>query len=175
MGSAPLMVWPPVMIHGFRRAEDVQSQLGLPAHGVDVTEGVGGGDFAVEVGIIHNGREKVGGLDQGQILAQHIDAGVVAFVVSHHQPGVRMGLEAIQHFGQGSGPHLGAAAGAGGQLGEFYLCFHPALSRLRPDDLASGFHPLHNLVHVGDAAHGHFIPQAVEIQAGAAGEDGDPF
>ena len=72
-----------VLVHFFGDAHNVQCQLGLTAHGVHIAEGVGGGDLPVHEGIIHNGRKKVGGLHNGQLFADSIDAGIIAFVVAH--------------------------------------------------------------------------------------------
>ena len=53
---------------------------GRPAHGVDVAHGIGRGDLAETIGVIDAGREDVHGLDQGQPVAELVDARVVAGV-----------------------------------------------------------------------------------------------
>ena len=121
---APQQLLHHVLGHGLRQAQDVQGQLGLPAHGVHIADGVGRGDLSIQEGIVHNRREKVRGLHQGRVLVQVIHAGVVGFVVPHQQPRVRMGPEPVQQLHQGPGPHLGPASGAGGQLGQLHFCFH---------------------------------------------------
>ena len=52
------------------------------------------------------GGKEVGGLDQGGLRVHHVDAGIVAFVVSHDQTGIRMSAKALQHGGQGAGATL---------------------------------------------------------------------
>ena len=47
------------------------------AHGVDVAERVGGGNLAEQIGIVHDRREKIDGLYDGEIVGEAIDGGVV--------------------------------------------------------------------------------------------------
>ena len=132
--------------HTLCGAKDIQRQFGFASHSIHIAEGIGSGDFAVKIGIVHDGREEVGGLDQGGVVVEDIDAGVVALVIAHDEPWVRMGLEALQHLRQSASSHLGTAAGARGQLGQF-----PWQSWL--DDLGGIFHPLHDIIHIGHTAH----------------------
>ena len=121
---APQQLLHHVLGHGLRQAQDIQRQLGLPAHGVHIADGVGRGDLSIQERIVHNRREKVRGLHQGSVLVQIIHAGVVGLVIPHQQPGVRMGPEPVQQLRQGSGAYLGSAAGTGGQLRQLHFCFH---------------------------------------------------
>ena len=50
------------------------------AHGVDVAEGVGGGDLAEGVGVVHDGGEEIYGLDERQVRVELIHSGVVGVV-----------------------------------------------------------------------------------------------
>ena len=84
-----------VLGHGLRQAQNVQRQLRLAAHGVDVADGVGRSDLSVEERIIHDGREEIGGLHQRRVFVQIVDAGVIGAVVAHQQPGVAVGAEAL--------------------------------------------------------------------------------
>ena len=113
-----------VLVHGFGQAHDVQRGAGLAAHGVHVAQGIGRRDLAEEIWVIHDGREKVRGLHQGHLVGDYIDAGIVAFVVAHDEPGVVVGFKALQHAGQRARAHLGPAARAAGQLCKLYLGFH---------------------------------------------------
>lgn len=54
--------------HGFRYGHDIQAQLRLAAHGIYIAEGIGGRDLAEKIGVVGNGRKKIHGLHQGQIL-----------------------------------------------------------------------------------------------------------
>jgi hypothetical protein len=110
--------------HFLGDAHQVQRQLRLPAHGVDVAEGVGGGNLAEEVGVVGDRREKVYRLHQGQLVGDLVDRRVVALVKPHQQLGVAVDLDALQELGQHAGPYLGPAAGAAGQLCQLYRIFH---------------------------------------------------
>ena len=110
--------------HGLGDAHDVQRQLRLAAHGVYVADGIGRGDLPIQEGIVHDRREEIRGLHQRRILVQIVHAGVVGFVKAHQQPRVAVGAEALQQLHQRSRAHLRAASGAGGQLCQFYFCFH---------------------------------------------------
>ena len=47
-------------------AHEVHGAPRRSSHGVNVREGVSGGDAAKGVGVVDNGREKVNGLDEGK-------------------------------------------------------------------------------------------------------------
>ena len=130
--AAPQQLLHHVLGHGLRQAQDVQRQLRLTAHGVDIADGIGRGDLPVQEGVVHDGREEVGGLHQRRVLIQIIDTGVVGAVVAHQQPGVAVGAEALQQVDQRAGTHLGAAASTGRQLCQFDLRFHgqPSVSSM---------------------------------------------
>ena len=65
-----------------REHEHVHGQLCLAAHGPDVGKGVGGSDLAVFVGIVHCRREDVHGLDQGHLIGDLVNCGVVRRIIS---------------------------------------------------------------------------------------------
>lgn len=58
-------------------ADDIHRGDGASTHGIDVGEGIGGGDLAVEVGIVNDGGEEIEGLDEGAFVIDSIDGGVV--------------------------------------------------------------------------------------------------
>jgi hypothetical protein len=60
----------------------------LAAHGVDIAHGVGRGDRAVGPGVIHHRREEVGGLDQGALIVQAEDGGVIRLAQPHQHVGI---------------------------------------------------------------------------------------
>ena len=122
--AAPQNFLDGMRLHPVCETQEIQGQPGFASHGVYVAEGVGSGYLAEQIGVVHNRGEEVGGLYQGGLPVQHVDACVVALVVAHNQPGVGVGPEALQHLDQRPGPHLGSAAGAAGQLGQFYFRFH---------------------------------------------------
>ena len=110
--------------HLLRHAHKIQGQLWLSAHGVDVAEGVGGGDLPEQVGVVGNGREEIHRLHQGQLIGDFVDRGVVALIKPHQQIGVLVNPYSVQKLRQHPGPYLCAASGAAGQLGELDCVFH---------------------------------------------------
>ncbi len=61
-----------------REGGDVQRGQRRPAHRVDVAQRVRRGDAAEVVRIVDDGREEVDGLDECEIVAEAVDAGIVA-------------------------------------------------------------------------------------------------
>jgi hypothetical protein len=72
-----------------RKGRDVERRDRFPAHRVDVAERVRGGDPAEVVRVVDDGREEVDRLDEREIVAQAVDAGIVAR--SHAYEDVRVG------------------------------------------------------------------------------------
>src|SRR5580704_1659041 len=60
------------------KSDERQRGNGSAAHGVNVTERVGGGDLAKEIRVVNDGGEKIGGLHEGKLVGDAIDAGIVA-------------------------------------------------------------------------------------------------
>ena len=56
---------------------DVHGGDGATAHGVDVGEGIGGGDLAVEIGVVDDGGEEVECLNERGIIGDTVDGGVI--------------------------------------------------------------------------------------------------
>ena len=110
--------------HIIRHTQQIQRQLGLAAHGVNIRKSVGGGNLTEEVRIIHHWREKVYRLYQCQIVTYFVDRGIVAFIEAHQQIFIPVNLQTIQQLCQNTGTDLGTAAAAAGQFGEFYILFH---------------------------------------------------
>ena len=109
--------------HGFRDRHDVQAQLRLTAHGVDIRKGIGRGDLPEEVRVVCNGREKIHRLHQGQVVTDLVHRRVIALVKAHQQVGVLMDPDAVQQLSQHARAHLGAASGALGQLCQLHFIF----------------------------------------------------
>src|SRR3984957_1982767 len=57
---------------GGRKRDDGEGGDGAAAHGVDVAEGVGGGDLAEEIWIVDERREEVDRLDEGDVVGDSI-------------------------------------------------------------------------------------------------------
>lgn len=57
--------------------DEIHGEEDLTAHGVDIGEGVGGGDGAKIVGGIDDGGEEVHGVDNGLFVIETIDSGII--------------------------------------------------------------------------------------------------
>ena len=74
--------------HRFRHGHDVQAQLRLCAHRIDIRQRVRRRDLAEGVRIVINRREKVHRLHDGQFIGYLVDRRVIALVKAHDQVGV---------------------------------------------------------------------------------------
>ena len=89
--------------HGLQRqaageAQQIEGQGWRAAHSIDVGEGVGRGNLAEEVGVIHHRWEEVGCLNEHPTIAEIVDAGVVALVEANQQGGI-LGLgQVFEHI-----------------------------------------------------------------------------
>ncbi|GDX41249.1 hypothetical protein LBMAG21_15410 [Armatimonadota bacterium] len=59
-------------------AEDVHGGNGSASHRIDIGEGVGRGYLPEEVRVVYNRREKVNGLNEGEMGGYLVDPGIVA-------------------------------------------------------------------------------------------------
>ena len=88
-----------------RQAADVERQHDLSTHGVDVAHRVGRGDRAVVVRVIDDWREEIDRLNDGEIVGDPIDRGVVGHLQANLQRrealGREQGLQRAQHVRQG--------------------------------------------------------------------------
>ena len=110
-------------------AEDRQRQDRLAAHGVDVGDGVGGGDAAEVEGVVDHRHEEVGGGDDAGVVVELPHRGVVGGLGADQQLLERrdrrlVGQQLLQH-GWGK---LAAAAAAVREAGEADLANVHALS-----------------------------------------------
>ena len=72
------MVWPPTITVVLAvEAHHVQGGLGFRPHGEHVAERVGGGDLAVDEGVVHHRGDEVHGLDHGHVVRDFVDSGVL--------------------------------------------------------------------------------------------------
>jgi len=63
-----------------READQGKRRDGAAAHGVDIAEGVGGGDLSEGEGIVDDGSEEVDSLDESERGRDEVDSGVVGLV-----------------------------------------------------------------------------------------------
>ncbi len=111
------------MLENFQVAlgwEAHQSQRGdgAAAHGVNVTQGVGGGDLAKSVGIVHHGSEEIDGLHQGQVGADPVHTRVIGVIEAHQYVGIVLAWKFAQHLVEKSRTQFGGAASGFYCLGE---------------------------------------------------------
>ena len=66
----------------------VERQQRGSAHGIDIAQGVGGGDLPKEIGIVDDRREKVDRLDDSKILPYPINGGIIRCIEADHQIGI---------------------------------------------------------------------------------------
>jgi hypothetical protein len=75
-----------------RKADQVHRGYRLAAHRIYIAERVSSRDLPEHVGGVHDRREEIYGLDDGQIVGQLIDTGVVGPVNPDNQVGVGIEL-----------------------------------------------------------------------------------
>ena len=67
--------------------DEVDGEEGTAAHCIHIGEGVGGGNRAEVVGVVYDGREEVGGGDEGLLVIEAVDGGVIGRSQSYQQVG----------------------------------------------------------------------------------------
>ena len=104
---------------------------GPPAHGVDVRDGVGGGDAAEPVGVVADRRDEVGGGDQGPAgvtltAVEKVDPGIVGrFRANQDALVAARRRERADQFRQVPRTYLGGSAAGGRAGGEAELAPEP--------------------------------------------------
>ena len=101
-----------------READLSQCGDGASAHGVDVAQGVGGGDLAECVGIVDDGREEVDGLHQREVGSDFVNAGVVGVIEANQNVGIVLPGQLSQDFVEDGGAQFGGTATGFDGLGE---------------------------------------------------------
>ena len=107
--------------HVSREAGHGEREHHLAPHRVDVRHGVGGGDRAPRVRVVHYRREEIDRLHDRHVGTDPVDGRVVGALEPDEQvrvAGVVGGLDAGEHLLEISRSHLGSSAGARGVRGE---------------------------------------------------------
>ena len=122
-------------------AHQSQCHDGSPPHGVDVGDGVGGGDVAEVMRVVDDGHEKIGRGNQGLLVIQPIHRGVVRGFNAHQQLlGCGEQRALLQDGTEHAGCDLAAAAATVGERGEaqhgvsVVRCSHGVWLRMRGQD-----------------------------------------
>ena len=71
---------------------------GASAHGVNVAQGIGGGNLAESVGIVHHGREEIDGLHQREVGGDPVHAGVIGVIEADQHVGIVLARQFAQNF-----------------------------------------------------------------------------
>ena len=101
-----------------RPRDQVQRGERPATHRVHVRERVGGRDPPEVVRVVDDRREEVGGLDDGQVLAQAVDGGVIAGRGADEEVGVGRLRQRLHNRGEQRRGHLARAPRAVGQRSE---------------------------------------------------------
>jgi hypothetical protein len=91
----------------FREAHNGKRRNRASAHGIDIAQRISGGNLTVKIRVVHNGREKIHGLHQGEIFGDQIHPGVVVGVEPNENVRVSLPRQAAQHGVQQTGTQLG--------------------------------------------------------------------
>ena len=73
-------------------ADDIHGSLDFTAHGINVTQGIGGCNFTEDVGVIHHGGEKVNGLNDTNVVGNFIYGSIVGAVKTDQKIGIKLAL-----------------------------------------------------------------------------------
>jgi hypothetical protein len=105
--------------HVDRHADDGEREDRLAAHGVDVRERIGRRDTPEVVRVVDDGHEEVGGRDDGLLVVETVDGGVVGRFRADEQIGKRrQRRDALEQRRQHARRDLAAAAAAMREAGE---------------------------------------------------------
>jgi hypothetical protein len=113
--------------HGlFREPDDIHGRERPAAHGVHIAEGVGRGDLPETVWVVDDGREKIQGLNQGQIVPNFIDTGIVRGFPPDQEVGTGFQGQVGQDLLQVARTQFGGSAGGPGGVDEIdcFLVVH---------------------------------------------------
>jgi hypothetical protein len=74
-------------------ADDIHRRKRPAAHGIDIAQRIGSGDPPKIEGIVDDGREKIEGLDQGDLIAEAVYPGIIGRLESNQKTGVLFGFQ----------------------------------------------------------------------------------
>jgi len=99
-------------------ADDIQGKQRGSSHGVDVAEGVGGGNGAEVIRIIDDGGEKIRCENHRRVVVQPIDRRIVSGFHTHHYGRILGDGQVGQHFFQVLRPDFAGATQALSEAGQ---------------------------------------------------------
>jgi hypothetical protein len=113
------------------------AMIGVPPHGVDVRQGVGGGDASEIMRVIHHRREEIGGRHDRLRVVQAIHGGVVGMLGADHEVRRHEALRhRRQHVGEQGRRNLAAAAATVGKLGQTNIIHGARRTAVRASSIA---------------------------------------
>ena len=96
-----------------RHAHQRQRHDRPAAHGIDITDGIGGSNSSKVEWVIDDGHEEVGGGNQGLLIVEQIDRCIIGRVDPHQELGRhRQACAALENLGEHAGCNLAATAAA---------------------------------------------------------------
>ena len=91
-------------------AHEIQAGHRPASHGVHVAEGVGGGDLPEQIGIVDRRRDEIRRHHQGDVIAESVDAGVIAGLVADEEIRILLLRQLRQQLGEPDRAHFGRSA-----------------------------------------------------------------
>ena len=110
--------------HGLRHGHDVEAELRLTAHGVDVGQRIRRCDLAEGIRVVRDGREEIDRLHERKLVRHLIDRRIVALVESDEQIFVLPHTDIAQQLRENARADLRAAPGAFCKLCQLDLVLH---------------------------------------------------
>ena len=112
-------------------AQKVHGELRLAAHGVNVAQRVRCGDLPEKIGIVYDRREEVHGLDNGRLIGNAVNAGIIAAVEADQQARIRHVRQVCKNFRKDTRPQFCRSTCGARHLRETQLVVHAHTSLLR--------------------------------------------
>ena len=115
----------------FGKPDDVQRGDRVGAHRVDVAQRVGRGNLSEHVGVVHDRREEIDGVDDRQVRPQTKHSRIVGRLGADNHIGVIVARQLAQHVRQVGRAELGRSTGGGDLLGQSRALIGPCVRRAR--------------------------------------------
>ena len=107
-----------VFRHVLRHGHDVERRLRFTAHRINVGKGVGCGDRAEGIGIIHDRREEIERLYDSDFIIDFIDRCIITFIKADEKVRILPDRKVIKELCELSRAHLRPAARAFRKFGQ---------------------------------------------------------
>ena len=91
-------------------AQQVHGMSGPAPHGINIGKSIGRGYLSKKIRIIHHRREKIYRLNQSQLIADPVYAGIIAAVKAYQQIGITEFGQGCENIGKDSRSYFGSSA-----------------------------------------------------------------